>query len=361
MERARDICPARQGYVRNAWYVGAWSHEVAAGRTFLRRIMDEPVVFFRGEDGEPIALFDRCPHRGMPLSKGRVRGGTVRCIYHGVVFGGDGACVEIPAQTVIPSKMCVRSYPLVEKWRWIWIWMGDPALADPSLIPDYEMLGIGRPGYSSTPMFVAEMKANYELLHENLLDNSHVSFLHAGMLEDGEVARAEAGGAGNAELKIERDGRMIRTVKIFAESRPSRDVAAFFRVEPGYPYAREFVTETHAPNLNLGRSVYLDPAGARPPSEMITAFPITPGGRDVCYQFHAVSTSYAQEWTPDAIAYVRGIIQQDVEALEAIQQGWEELGDDAVECHKTGDQAGLMFRRMVADMVRDETLAKAAA
>ena len=122
-------------FLRNCWYVAAWSREVGQeplGRTLL----NEPVVLYRTEDGVPAALEDRCCHRALPLSLGTVEGGNLRCAYHGLLFGRDGVCVEVPGQTRMPPGSAVRSYPLVERAGWIWIWMGDEA-PDDSLLPDW--------------------------------------------------------------------------------------------------------------------------------------------------------------------------------------------------------------------------------
>ena len=116
------------------------THEI--GRKPLGRIiLDEPVVFYRTEDGTPVALEDRCPHRRLPLSMGKLVGDDVlQCHYHGLRFDRTGACVRVPGQDMIPQTARVKSYPVVERYHWLWIWMGDPALADPAKIPDYHWL-----------------------------------------------------------------------------------------------------------------------------------------------------------------------------------------------------------------------------
>ncbi|HEX4829002.1 MAG TPA: Rieske 2Fe-2S domain-containing protein, partial [Xanthobacteraceae bacterium] len=124
-------------FLRNSWYACAWSSEVGAGALLARTILGEPVICFRDTEGRPVVLEDRCCHRQMPLSKGWLENGTIRCGYHGMRFDGAGKCVEIPGQPNIPPRAKVRAYPTVERYRWIWIWPGDAALADPALIPDF--------------------------------------------------------------------------------------------------------------------------------------------------------------------------------------------------------------------------------
>ena len=109
------ICPGTQPFIRDQWYVIAFSHEVEQGRSFARKCMDEPVLLFRDSDGGVAALYDRCPHRGVPLSHGRVLSHTVECAYHGFQFDRTGRCVAVPTQEHIPQAACTRSYPVVEQ------------------------------------------------------------------------------------------------------------------------------------------------------------------------------------------------------------------------------------------------------
>ena len=123
-------------WIRNAWYVAGWSHELEPGRILARLIIDQPLALYRKTDGQVVVLEDRCCHRFAPLSMGRLEQDDLRCMYHGLKFAPDGRCVEIPGQKLIPQSAFVRRYPAVERGGWIWIWMGDEALADPASIPD---------------------------------------------------------------------------------------------------------------------------------------------------------------------------------------------------------------------------------
>ncbi len=161
-------------FIKNAWYVAAQSGEI--GRELTQRwITGDPVVLYRTEAGQVAAMEDRCPHRRAALSKGRLVGDDIQCGYHGITFDCSGACVRIPGQEEIPPALAVRTYPIAEKWKWIWIWMGDPAAADESLLPAFQ--------YNDSPGWVAtggciEVKANYQLLTDNLLDLTHLTYVH---------------------------------------------------------------------------------------------------------------------------------------------------------------------------------------
>jgi phenylpropionate dioxygenase-like ring-hydroxylating dioxygenase large terminal subunit len=170
-------------YLRNRWYVACWSEDLTSdplARTFL----DEPVALYRAANGAPVALEDRCCHRSAPLSIGSVEGDNIRCGYHGLVFGPSGACVSIPGQSQIPPGAKVQSYPVREKWGAVWIWPGAPDAADPALIPN--VFWLDDPGWIPAPGYI-NIQADYRLLVDNLLDLTHVSYLHRSTLAGDDV------------------------------------------------------------------------------------------------------------------------------------------------------------------------------
>ncbi|MEZ5744774.1 MAG: aromatic ring-hydroxylating dioxygenase subunit alpha [Sphingomonadaceae bacterium] len=166
-------------YLRNCWYVACWSHELGE-ELITRTICEKPVLLYRKENGDPVAIGNLCPHRFAPLHMGKRIGDTVQCGYHGMVFGESGACVLNPHHGgVISPAMRVDAWPAVEKWGNVWVWAGDPEDADEALIPDfscYEASGF------KTIRGTIDLHANYELLTDNLLDLTHADFLHEGTL-----------------------------------------------------------------------------------------------------------------------------------------------------------------------------------
>lgn len=166
---------ANEPFVRNAWYIAAWPEEIEEG-IVARIIMNEPLIIFRGPDGKAAVLEDRCCHRGAPLSHGSKTDKGVECGYHGLVFDGTGACVAIPGQDSISAKTRVRSYPVVERQQIIWIWMGDPAKADESLIIDYPFHDQPEKWPHKKSTFV--IGANYMMMMDNLMDLSHLAYVH---------------------------------------------------------------------------------------------------------------------------------------------------------------------------------------
>jgi vanillate O-demethylase monooxygenase subunit len=164
-------------WVKNAWYVAAWTHEIEPGRIHARTVIDQPLVLYRtgGDAGEIVALEDRCPHRFAPLSLGRLEGDELRCMYHGLKFAPDGTCVEIPGQKLIPAGACVRRFPLQVVGSWIWVWMGEADKADPAAIPP--SLALDDPAWRLQAGQL-DYDAHYLLIDDNLLDLSHLSFAH---------------------------------------------------------------------------------------------------------------------------------------------------------------------------------------
>jgi len=122
-------------FIKNAWYVAGFTREFDEQ---LRRftILDEHIVMFRRSDGQIAALDGRCPHRLLPLSKGKRIGDTVQCGYHGLTFDCSGKCTRVPGQDNLPASAYVHAYPTHSRHGITWVWMGDVDKADPGQIFD---------------------------------------------------------------------------------------------------------------------------------------------------------------------------------------------------------------------------------
>lgn len=186
-------------FVRNIWYPVFWGEEIAPGQLVSRRILNEPLVFFRSREGRVAALADVCPHRQAPLRLGHIVGeGHVQCGYHGLEFDADGRCVLNP-HGQIPAKMRVSTYPVAERHSVVWVWMGD-AEPDLSAIPDFGFMGNADDGLARGRSYLT-MRANYLLLADNLLDLSHANYLHDGILGLPEHS--------NAKIIVEQEGDVV--------------------------------------------------------------------------------------------------------------------------------------------------------
>lgn len=163
-------------FVRNLWYVAAWSSEVA-DNLIGRTIIGDPVLLFRNGDGAAVAIGGTCPHRFAPLSAGRrCTDGSIECPYHGLRFDHTGACSLNPHEEGrISRNHTVPAYPVCERYGIVWIWMGTAALRDESVIPAFEQLT--SPNYRTLTGHMM-INANYELVADNLLDQTHAQFIH---------------------------------------------------------------------------------------------------------------------------------------------------------------------------------------
>lgn len=164
-------------FLRNAWYCAGFSSGLAAGATRSLKMLGESVVLYRKDDGTIAALADRCPHRFAPLSMGKVVGGDLQCAYHGLRFNSSGQCTGNPhGDCSIPKAAVVRAYPALERHGALWVWMGDPQRASADQLPDFSEVE-EREGWSRVEGYI-HVRAHYELMNDNLLDLSHVPFLH---------------------------------------------------------------------------------------------------------------------------------------------------------------------------------------
>ena len=177
-------------WLRDCWYVIAWDHEIppaSSAELFTRRVLGEPILVWRrgeaavgtegteGTEGSFVAMEDRCCHRSAPLSMGRREGDAVRCGYHGLKFDASGRCIEAPGLATVPPKANVRTYPIVLHRKWLFVWMGDPARADTALLPDN--FSCDHPQWRHRPGYL-HYETPYLLICDNLLDFSHLSYVH---------------------------------------------------------------------------------------------------------------------------------------------------------------------------------------
>ncbi len=202
-------------FIRNAWYVAAWSDEILDDQILARRICNDPVVLFRDGDGRVSALEDRCCHRAAPLRFGHVVEGCIECGYHGLTFDRTGKCVRIPAQNVIPVRASVRSFPVVERDALVWIWMGDPAKADENRILSF-------PYHNDTANWphrhqMIHVKANNMLLVDNLMDLTHIGFVHRRTIGGNEEMHARA----NTKVTRSEDGLTFIRWMLESEAPPT--------------------------------------------------------------------------------------------------------------------------------------------
>ena len=339
-------------FLRNAWYVAAWGSEIGAA-PFARTILGEAVAFYRRGDGGAVALEDRCCHRALPLSMGRVEGDRLRCAYHGLLFDGAGMCVEVPGQSHVPLGAAVRAYPLCERWGWVWIWMGPPDDADPALIPDWWWMD--HPdwrvveGNGATPL---RMDCNYELITDNLMDVSHLTFVHASSIGAESIPDFPIG--------TERRDRSVRMTRWVLD----RPAAPFYQAVGRFPgnVDRWMITDTDLP-CHTVNDVGCAPVGAGAPDgdrgqavEFRVLNAPTPETATSTHYFYARPRRFAQDSARmDEIFRTRfdAVFMEDKEVLEAQQRRLSAAPNDA-RIDINVDTPGIAVRRLLRAAIDEE-------
>ncbi len=345
-------------YPLHQWWIGAYSHEV--GRPPMqRRILEQPVLMYRTEAGMPVALAGLCPHRLYPLIKGCLDGDTLQCGYHGFTFDPTGRCVRIPSQDSVPAKFAVRRYPLIERAGVIWIWTGKEGREDPSLLPDVESMGLGAQGWAVEQHPVATIKGRYQLLIDNLLDLSHISFIHSASIPGGgAVVRLPCRiSETKASLLVQRVGHAL----------PSNPHYRF--LFPHYEGAVDqcFDTEFFGPNLiRTGGAIHAsgDGSAAAPRPLGVTNFlhGITPESPTSVHYFVMTARDFRIDDAAIASANLAmgAMIQpEDIAVIESIESNVAQFASTRRELSVATDEGALLARRRLATQIRAERAATA--
>ena len=227
-------------YLKNCWYAAMWSEALVAGELAARTLLDEPLVFFRDATGKAVAMDDMCPHRLAPLRLGKLLpDGRLQCGYHGLEFDSTGQCVKNPhGSGRIPKGCKVKTYPLQEKHSLVWIWMGN-AVPDESLIPEFAYLDADS-GYDVGRRDTITMDASYRYIVDNLMDLSHASFLHDGVLGNAETIWAD--------IKVTQEGQSVTVL---------RDM---YNVAP--PLLRDLLFKRDGASVNMWQKIRWSPPAA---------------------------------------------------------------------------------------------------
>ena len=344
-------------FPRNAWYVAGRSEDFGRDLRALR-LFGEEIVFFRRGDGGPVALEDACPHRKLPLSKGALQGDRVVCGYHGLTFDGSGACVAAPTQNgAIPKRARVHSFPLSGRV------VGRPnpgatpeahdsAQADPAAIldiPNYH-----NPTWGQTRRGALEIACNYLWITDNLLDPSHVAWVH--------LTSFAGAGTDNVPLQItESEDRVIVWRWI-----PDRPAAPYYQQFIGFKgnCDRKQHYECRTPSVAINKSVYT-PAGTGGDDDALpdTAFVnfsynfMTPVDADNTLYFwfqHRNALAGDEDVSERMFAGATMAFNEDKAVLEDVHRG---MKAPRTPCLNLGLDAGAMrFRKLVERMVEAERL-----
>jgi phenylpropionate dioxygenase-like ring-hydroxylating dioxygenase large terminal subunit len=333
-------------FIRNAWYVAALSAEVKE-ELLPRSILGERIVMFRKPGGGIAALEDRCIHRQVPLSKGKLRDGVVSCWYHGLKYDSAGKCIEIPSQEKIPPKACVRSFPIVERYGMAWIWMGEGVEPDSAAIPDHAVC--------DDPGFAGEMQrcfvnCNYKFGIDNILDISHAAFIHEKTLGSEDVVRSAP--------VVDMQPGVIRVLREMVRE----------KVPPLYQNVMkmEFMDRTQTVNYWPVSHTRVDteayPHGVRDcvPFHVYTTTIFTPADEGSTHIFVGMHRDFLQDnvnMTRFITQKIKETVDEDIDVTQHLQGNWRE---DAPTIQLNLDKASLAARRILAGLESQETRHEAA-
>ena len=332
--------------VRNGWYVVSFCQDLTQ-ELRSRWLLNEALVMYRRENGEPVALSGLCPHRFFPLAKSRRNHDNIICSYHGFAFNAEGACIDIPGQDNIPSTCKLRAYPVLDHGMWTWVWPGDPALADPALLPDLAEIGYEGEDVVAMPFYEHEIQARYQLLNDNLLDLSHLAYLHAGSI--GVMANA-------TELEELTEGPgVIRSRR----SMPASPAPPVVKATIGYEglVDQSNGMDFYAPGLHAGFSEMRLPEGQPDGGKVLRRaqvfHAVTPATTNTCYYFFGMS-SVKGEQLAEMKEYLKTTVAEDIEASEAIEAALKVTGDPAREVIKFSDRNMMRGRLLLQKMMDAE-------
>lgn len=343
-------------FLKDAWYMAAWSSEIESGKLLGRMLVGNKVAMFRDPQGKPRALLDRCPHRFAPLSMGEcLPDGSVRCKYHGLEFDGQGRCTRNPhGDGKIPAAASVYSFAMLERHGIVWIWPGDPAKADPAKLADFSAV-------DEAACFVARkylhVRANYVLESDNILDLSHIQFLHPGTLGSDAVQ--------NAKTEIVQEGNTVWSKRFVSREGLMPFVRQTFQVPEGALADRWLDVRWDAPSC-LMLSISIGVSGAPRASAKTVLIPhlFTPETESSTHYWFA--SCFRRDEYDDGQAradrHIEGLLRpfatEDAPMLEAQQSV---IGDADFWSLKPvllpGDAAAVRARRILDGLIRSETTA----
>jgi phthalate 4,5-dioxygenase oxygenase subunit len=171
--------------MRRYWIPAAFSHQIAKpdGPPIRVRLLGENLVLFRDTQGRVGLLDEKCPHRTASLFFGRNEENGLRCVYHGIKFDVEGACVDLPCvpqmseahRANAQKQLAAKAYPCMERGDVVWTYMG-PAELKPEF-PDLEWTLIPSSQRYSTRHV---QECNWLQALEGGFDATHLTFLHGG-------------------------------------------------------------------------------------------------------------------------------------------------------------------------------------
>ena len=164
----------------NVWTIVGLARDFPAGKPHAMQVAGEKLVLFRDGAGKLSALVDRCPHRGVALSLGKVRNGALECPFHGWCFDGAGRNVHVPWNPDAKrDQLSATALPVREAGGFAWLFTGQEAQGEPVLsetLADPRLVLCGQK---------VRWAVHWTRAMENMLDSPHLPFVHKGTIGRG--------------------------------------------------------------------------------------------------------------------------------------------------------------------------------
>ncbi|GEM_PF-5941245 len=176
---------AALNFLRRCWLPAVWSKDLA-DKPVGFEALGTHLVALRGAGGTPVVMEDRCAHRGVALSDGYVVDGSIMCRYHGWRYDADGRCLKVPSllpEDRLPDA-CVPVFRSREQEDTVWFTLSETPYTDEP--PHWRHLS------AMASLNVVEIEGYYTHLMENLVDNPHAGYIHAGLIRGEPTQRVTA-------------------------------------------------------------------------------------------------------------------------------------------------------------------------
>jgi phenylpropionate dioxygenase-like ring-hydroxylating dioxygenase large terminal subunit len=173
---------ADTGFLWDFWYPAVRSTAIRGQKLVTAMLLEVPLVLGRTSEGKVFAMRDSCPHRGIPLSYGRLDGKVVECCYHGWRFDAcSGQCVEIPSLSsqdkLKVERIFAGHYPCEERDGYVWVYVNAPGSKLPETIPAAPALTVFGDKYKITHLSCG-LPSHIDHAIIGLMDPAHGPFVH---------------------------------------------------------------------------------------------------------------------------------------------------------------------------------------
>lgn len=335
-------------FLENAWYVAALASDISR-KPFAVKMLNQSLVLFRKLDHAVVVLEDSCPHRRLPLSMGRVQGDSIECGYHGLRFDCSGACVGAPTATEIPAAAVVRHFPAVEKYGVIWVWMGDATKANADDIIDIKEWD--DPEWGVNRGDAMEIACNYQYITDNLLDPSHVTWVHQSSFGSNDLI--------GVPLQVDEAENGVTVSRWLRDIEVSPFYKKFVKFEGKCDRKQQY--EMRYPAHAVIRAIFT-PAGTATENEPFHPDVFLMDSYNFLTPIDDKNTRYfwfqLRNFSPndDEVSKifnedVRAAFNEDKVVLESVQKGMDAKG---ARLSLPSDQGALLFRRRMSEKIRAE-------